>query len=74
MINEYAIDPKFKDVMFVIALGKIEEPFHVKDGYLLYSNRLCVTYNMCNKVMYESHASPYMRHRGIQAMLKRVEM
>ena len=55
MMHEYAIDTAFKDVMFAIALGKIEEPFHVKDGYLLYNNRLCVTHNMCDKFLYESH-------------------
>ena len=35
MINEYAIDPKLKYVMSMIALGKIEEPFHVKYNYVL---------------------------------------
>ena len=29
MIDEYAIDTDFKDVMSTIALGKIEESFHV---------------------------------------------
>ena len=47
MICEYAIGLDFKDVMSsAIALGKIEEPFHVKNGYLLYGNRLCVIHNM----------------------------
>ena len=62
MIDEYAIDPNFKDEMSPIALGKIEESFHIKYGYLLCSNRLCVTHNMHNKVMHESHAPPYMGH------------
>ena len=61
MIDEYAIDPDFKYVMFAIELEKIEEPFHVKDGYLLYDNRLCVTHNMHDKVRYEPHAPPYVR-------------
>ena len=74
MIDEYAIDLDFKDVMSVIALGKIKEPFHVKDSYLLYGNRLYVTRNMRDKVMYESHAPPYAGHRRIQAMLKGAEM
>ena len=39
VINEYAMDPDFKDVMSAIAMGKNEEPFHVKDAYLLYGNR-----------------------------------
>ena len=74
MIDEYAIDPDYKDVMSAIALGKNEEPFTLKDGYLLYGNRLCVTHSLRDKVMYESHAPPYARHRGIQATLKGVEL
>ena len=52
MIDEYAMDQHFKDVMSTIAMGKNEEPFIVKDGYLLYSNRLCVTHALRDKVMY----------------------
>ena len=71
MIDEYAIDTNFKDVMSMIALGNIKKPFQLKDGYLLYDNRLCVvTHNMHKKFMYKSHAPPYVGHRGIQAMLK----
>ena len=43
MIDEYATDPHFKNVMSAIALGKIEKPLSVQYGYLLYGNRLCVT-------------------------------
>ena len=64
MVDRYAIDIDFKDVMSTFALGKIEAPFHVKDGYLLYGNRLCVTYDMRNKAMYESHAPSYVRLIG----------
>ena len=70
MIDEYALDPDFKDVMSEIIMGKNEEPFHVKDGYLLYGNQLCVTHNLRDKVMYESHAPPYAGHRRNQAPLK----
>ena len=74
MIDEYATDPDFKDIVFAIAMGKNEEPYHVKYGYLLNSNRLCVTHNLRNKVMYESHAPPYAGHRGIQATLRAAEL
>ena len=63
----------FEDVMSTIALGKTEEPFHVKDSYLLYGNRLCVTHNMHEKVMYEAQVPPYAGHRGIQATTKAIE-
>ena len=74
MIDEYAMDPNFKDVMSAIAMGKNEEPFTIKDGYLLYGNWLCVTHALRDKVMYESHAPPYTGHRGIQATLKGAEL
>ena len=70
MIDEYATNQDFKDVMSAIAMGKNEEPFHVKDGYLLNGNRLCITYNLRNKVMYESHAPPYAGQRGFKLRLK----
>ncbi|MCO5603454.1 hypothetical protein L7F22_057604 [Adiantum nelumboides] len=67
MIDEYAIDPDFKDVISAIALGKKEEPFTLEDGYLLHGNRLCITHSLREKVMYESHAPTYAGHRGIQS-------
>ncbi|MCO5588471.1 hypothetical protein L7F22_042428 [Adiantum nelumboides] len=60
MIDEYAIDPDFKDVISAIALGKKEEPFTLEDGYLLHGNRLCITHSLREKVMYESHATPFV--------------
>ena len=74
MIDEYATDPHFKDVMSAIALGKKEEPFIVQDGYLLYGNRLCATQALREKIMFESHAPPCAGPRGIQATLKGKEM
>ncbi|MCO5551149.1 hypothetical protein L7F22_004646 [Adiantum nelumboides] len=73
MIDEYAIDPDFKDVISAIALGKKEEPFTMEDGYLLHGNRLCITHSLREKVMYESHAPPYAGHRGIQSTLRAIE-
>ncbi|MCO5562486.1 hypothetical protein L7F22_016113 [Adiantum nelumboides] len=73
MIDEYAIDPNFKDVSSAIALGKKEEPFTLQDGYLLHGNRLCITRSLREKVMFESHAPPYAGHRGIQTTMKAIE-
>ena len=56
MIDQYATDLNFKDVMFAFSIGKKEEPYDLKDGFLLYGNRLCVTQGLCDKVMYETHA------------------
>ncbi|MCO5557391.1 hypothetical protein L7F22_010954 [Adiantum nelumboides] len=73
MIDEYAIDSDFKDVISAIALGKKEEPFTLQDGYLLHGNRLCITRSLREKVMFESHAPPYAGHRGIQTTMKAIE-
>ena len=58
MIKKNDIDLKLKDVLFVSVLAKKEELFNGKDGYLVYDKRLCVTQNMHDKVMNESHAFP----------------
>ncbi|MCO5575130.1 hypothetical protein L7F22_028927 [Adiantum nelumboides] len=73
MIIEYAIDPYFKYVISAIALGKNEEPFTLQDGYLLHGNRLCITRSLREKVMFESHAPPYVGHRGIQTTMRAIE-
>ena len=51
MIDEYAKDSNFKDIMLGIAIGKKEESFNVQDGFFLYSNRLYVAHSLCDKVM-----------------------
>ena len=71
MIDEYAKDLDFKNVMSTIALGKKEEPYNVQDGYLLYGNRLCVTHSLHEKVMYELHAPPHAGHiEGFKLLLR----
>ena len=39
----------------------------LKDGFLLYGSRLCVTKNLREKVMLESHAPLNKGNKGIQA-------
>ena len=56
MIDENATDWDFEDVMSAIAMGKNEEPFIIKDGYLLYGNCLCVTHALHDKVIPSSQA------------------
>ncbi|MCO5610121.1 hypothetical protein L7F22_064356 [Adiantum nelumboides] len=73
MIDEYAIESDYKDVISAIALWKKEEPFTLQDGYLLHGNRLCITCSLREKVMFESHAPAYVGHRGIQTTMKAIE-
>ncbi|MCO5568423.1 hypothetical protein L7F22_022122 [Adiantum nelumboides] len=72
MVDEYATNPNFCDVMSAITLGKTQEPYVVQDGYLLYGSRLCVTKSLREKVMYESHTPPYAGHRGIQSTMNAI--
>ena len=65
MINKYAEDSDYKDVMAGLAQGQAQDPYSLKEGFLLYGNRLCVTKDMRGKVMSESHEPPYAGHRGI---------
>ena len=73
MIDAYAMDPDFSNIMSALSMGKTQDPYVLKDGFSLYGSRLCVTKDLRSKVMLESHAPPYAGHRGIQAMLKGAE-
>ena len=72
MIDAYAIDPNFKDIMSAFAIGKREESFTLEDGYLLHGDKLCVTHPLREKVMYESYVPPYLGHKVIQATINAI--
>ena len=69
MVDEYAKDLDFANVMSALSMGKTQDPYVLKDGFLLYGSRICVTKDLRAKFMLESHASPYVGHRGIQATM-----
>ena len=73
MVDVYANDPNFANVMSALNLGKIQDSYMLKDGFLLYDSRLCVTQAPREKVIIESHAPPYARHCGIQATTSAIE-
>ena len=74
MVDAYAINPNFANAMFALTNGKTQDPYMLKDGFLLYNSKLCVTQGLRKKVMQESHAPPYAGHRGIQATTNAIEM
>ena len=51
MLDEYAIDPNFTNVMSTNTMGKTQDPYKISDGYLLYGNCLYNTKNLREKVM-----------------------
>ena len=73
MVDAYGMDANFANVMSALSMGKTQDPYMLKDGFLLYGSKLCVTKDLRVKVMLESHAPPYVGHRGIQAMTNTIE-
>ena len=51
MIDKYAQDSDYEEIMAGLAQGQEQEPYSLKDGFLLHGNRLCVTKDMRGKVM-----------------------
>ena len=44
MIDAYATDLDFANVMSALAIGKTQDPYMLKDGFLLYDSKLmCYT-------------------------------
>ena len=73
MVDKYAIDPDFINVMSALTMGKTQDPYKVSVGYLLHGNCLCITKKLREKVMMESHAPPYAGHHGILATTQAIE-
>ena len=73
MIEGYAQDSDYKDIVARLAQGQENTPYSLHDGFLLYENRLCVTKDMRLKVMSESHEPTYAGHRGIQPTMQAIE-
>ena len=73
VIDDYTNDEDFASIMAAISNDLPHEPYSLKDGFLLYGSRLCITKNLREKVMHESHVPPYAGHRGIQATTHAIE-
>ena len=73
MIDKYAQDSDYGDIIRNLESNVSQEPFSLKEGFLLHGSRLCITKDLREKVMYESHAPPYAGHRGIQATSNAIE-
>ena len=56
--------------MSALTNGKQEDAFMLKDGFLLYGSKPCVTQALREKVMQESYAPPYAGHRGIDTTIE----
>ena len=54
MINNYAQDEDYASIVKELEEGKDKEPFSMKDGFLMYGTKLCITKALREKVMDES--------------------
>ena len=73
MINKYAQDEDYASIVKDLEEGRDREHFSLKEGFLMYGSRLCITKDLHEKVMNESHAPPYVGHWGIQTTLQAIE-
>ena len=73
MREVYASDEDFAAIYSSLQEGKSDDTFSLKDGFLMHGNRLYITKDLREKVMFESHAPPYAGHRGIQTTFKAIE-
>ena len=74
MINMYAQDEDYASIVKDLEEGKASDLFSLKEGFLMHGQKLCITKALREKVMDESHAPPYVGHRGIQTTLQAIEI
>ena len=61
--------PLLKDLQEV----KDHENHSLKEGFLMHGSKLCITKDLCEKFMLESHAPSYVGHIGIQTTMQAIE-
>ena len=62
MIEEYVQDDDYASIVAKLVNDIPQESYSLKEGFLLHGSRLCITKNLREKVMYESHVPPYVGH------------
>ncbi|MCO5565158.1 hypothetical protein L7F22_018831 [Adiantum nelumboides] len=67
-------DEDFAEPYDVFVRGEHPDSYSLKDGFLMFRGKLCVSRLLRQKVMTESHSPPYAGHRGIDSMIKALEM
>ena len=53
MIESYAQDSDYQNIMAKLAQGQMQDPYTLKEGFLLHGDWLCITKDMHAKVMSE---------------------
>ena len=73
MMEKYATGEDYIFIMKDLKEGKDHETYSLKEGFLMHGSKLCITKDLGQKVMLESHASPYVGHRGIQMTMHAIK-
>ena len=62
MIDEYVQDDDYAQLVAKLANDIPHDPYSLKYGFLLQGSLCCITKNLREKFMYESHVPPYVGH------------
>ena len=73
MMGKYATDKDFASIVKDLQEEKDNETFLLKEGFVMHGSKLCITKDLREKVMLESHAPPYVGHRGTQTATHAIE-
>ncbi|MCO5557297.1 hypothetical protein L7F22_010858 [Adiantum nelumboides] len=74
MRDHYSTDEDFVEPYAALVRGEHLDSFSLKDGFLMFRGKLCVSRLLRQKVMTESHSPPYAGHRVIDSTIKALEM
>ena len=59
MMEKYADDEDYASIIKDLQEGKDHETYSLKEGFLMHGSKLCITKDLHEKVMLESHAPPF---------------
>ncbi|MCO5601463.1 hypothetical protein L7F22_055586 [Adiantum nelumboides] len=74
MRDHYSTDEDFAEPYDALVRGEHPDSYSLKDGFLMFRRKLCVSRLLRQKVMTKSHSPPYAGHRGIDSTIKALEM
>ncbi|MCO5564116.1 hypothetical protein L7F22_017772 [Adiantum nelumboides] len=74
MRDLYSTDEDFVEPYDALVRGEHPVLYSLKNGFLMFRGKLCVSRLLRQKVMTESHSPPYASHRGIDSTIKALEM
>ncbi|MCO5583898.1 hypothetical protein L7F22_037815 [Adiantum nelumboides] len=74
MQDHYSTDEDFVGPYDALVRGKHPDSYSLKDGFLMFRGKLCVSRLLRRKVMTESHSPPHAGHSGIDSTIKALEM